>query len=354
LRIAEDVTEQTLMSEHEPRIKTTVVGSYPIPEWLAVCPSEQALVDATRVVLHTQEQAGIDVVCDGELYRFDVNHPETNGMIEYFVRPMAGMRTDISFDELMAYRGQAGMGFRLRPPAVVDGPLGSGTLDLPAACARAKGLTRRPLKFTLTGPHMLAKTVVNNHYGNVEELAHAIAEVLAEQVSHCKAEIIQIDEANLPGNPDESTWAADAINKVLDAVTTTSAVHLCFGNYGGQTIQRGSWDKLMTYLNALHADHIVMENAHRPAEELAAFRELDSKIGMGLGVIDIKATDIESADEIARAIERAEDVIGQGRIRYIHPDCGFWMLKRNVADGKIRALVAGRDLYEGRSRESAA
>ena len=66
-------------------IQTTVVGSYPIPDWLAASPSEQALVDATRVVLHTQETAGIDLVCDGELYRFDINHPETNGMIEYFV-----------------------------------------------------------------------------------------------------------------------------------------------------------------------------------------------------------------------------------------------------------------------------
>ena len=73
-----------------PRIKTTVVGSYPVPDWLAASPSEQALVDAMRVVLATQEQAGIDVVCDGDLYRFDINHPETNGMIEYFLRPMAG------------------------------------------------------------------------------------------------------------------------------------------------------------------------------------------------------------------------------------------------------------------------
>src|SRR3990172_642643 len=75
-----------------PRIKTTVVGSYPVPDWLAASPSEQALVDAMRVVIATQEQAGIDVVCDGELYRFDVNHPETNGMIEYFVRARQGAR----------------------------------------------------------------------------------------------------------------------------------------------------------------------------------------------------------------------------------------------------------------------
>jgi 5-methyltetrahydropteroyltriglutamate--homocysteine methyltransferase len=331
------------------RIQTTVVGSYPVPDWLAAYPSEQAVVDATRVVLHTQEQAGIDVVCDGELYRFDVNHPETNGMIEYFVRPMAGVRTAVTFEELVAYRAQRGMGFRTRPPGVVDGPIGNGTLDLPLACRRARALTHKPLKFTLTGPHMLAKTLVDHHYRDVGALARGIAAVLAAQVAHCTADIVQLDEANLPGSPDEWPWAAEAINTVLAAVKGKAAVHLCFGNYGGQSVQRGGWDKLMGYLNSLAADHIVMENAHRPAEELAVFRDLDPRIGMGLGVIDIKRTEVESADQVARAIERAEGVLGVGRVRYIHPDCGFWMLKRSIADAKIRALVAGRDLYEGRS-----
>ncbi|BBK36251.1 5-methyltetrahydropteroyltriglutamate--homocysteine methyltransferase [Allostella sp. ATCC 35155] len=330
-----------------PRIQTTVVGSYPIPDWLAAMPTEQALTDATRVVLHTQERAGIDLVCDSELYRFDVNHPETNGMIEYFVRPMSGIRTSIGFDEMMAYRGQRGMAFRTRPPGVVEGPIGAGTLDLPSACARAARLAQKPLKFTLTGPHMLAKTLIDKHYGGVDGVADGLAAVLAEQVRHCQgAAVIQVDEANLPGHPEEWEWAARAINRVLDAVPGKAAVHLCFGNYGGQSIQKGAWDKLMQYLNALHADHIVMEIAARPAEELAVFRGLDQRIGLGLGVVDIKRTEIETADEIARRIDRAEKLLGPGRVRYIHPDCGFWMLKRSIADGKIAALVAGRDLYE--------
>ena len=332
-----------------PRILTTLVGSYPVPDWLIACPSEQALIDATRVVLHTQERAGIDLVCDGELYRFDPNHPETNGMIEYFVRPMAGVRTAVTFEELVEYRNASGMGFRRRPPAIVVDELDSGTLDLPDACSRAKSLTTRPLKFTITGPHMLAKTLVNRYYGDLPELARALARVLAEQVAHCAADVIQLDEANLPGSPDEWPWAAEAINLVLGAAKTKAAVHLCFGNYGGQSVQKGAWTKLIEYLNALRVDHVVMENAHRPAEELAAFRELKPDIGMGLGVIDVKRTEVETPDQIARAIERAETAIGPGRVHYVHPDCGFWMLKRPIVDGKIQALVAGRDLYEGRA-----
>jgi len=336
-----------------PRIRTTVVGSYPVPDWLVAAPSEQGLIDATRVVIATQEQAGVDVVCDGELYRFDINHPETNGMIEYFVRPMQGVRHEMTFDEVMAYRSQPGMRFRSRPPGVVEGPLASGQLDLPLACQRAAALASHDFKFTVTGPHMLAKTLLDRHYRDTPELAQAIADVLAEQVRHLDADIVQLDEANLPGHPDEWEWAASAINRVLDAVASTSAtpaVHLCFGNYGGQSVQHGTWEQLMRYLNALHADHVVLECAHRPPEELAVFKELRPEIGLGLGVIDIKATEVESADAVSRAIERAETLLGAGRVRYIHPDCGFWMLKRPIADAKIRVLAQGRDLYEGRAR----
>ena len=333
-------------------IQTTVVGSYPLPDWLAALPSEQALTDAMRIVIHTQEQAGIDLVCDGELTRFDVNHPETNGMIEYFVRPMAGVRADIGFAEWLDYSRSAGTSFRTRPPGVVEGPIGPGSLNLPLACARGRALATRPFKFTLTGPHMLAKMLHDRHYRSPEKLAHAIADVLADQVKRLDADVVQIDEANLPGHPHEWQWAAAAINKVLKAVPKKArgAVHLCFGNYGGQSIQKGGWAKLLGYLNELKVDHLVMETAHRPPDELAVFKELRRDIGFGLGVVDVKKTQIESPSEIARAIERADAVLGRGRVKYLHPDCGFWMLKRNMADGKIRALVAGRDLYEGKKR----
>ena len=329
------------------RILTTVVGSYPLPDWLRRAPSEQALLDATRVVIATQEHAGIDLVCDGELYRFDVNHPETNGMIEYFVRPMSGVRGDIAFSEWLDYSKGAGMRFRTRPPGVVEGPIAAGTLNLKLPCARAKALARKPFKFTVTGPHMLAKTLHDRHYRSPQKLAHAIADVLAEQVKHLDADVVQLDEANLPGHAHEWKWAAEVINKVLGRVKTKAAVHLCFGNYGGQSIQKGTWAKLVDYLNALKVDHIVMETAHRPAQELAVFKDLRRDIGFGLGVVDIKRTEIESPSHIARAIESAEKLLGKGRVKYIHPDCGFWMLPRNVADGKLAALAKGRDLYLG-------
>ena len=144
--------------------------------------------------LAPQESAGIDVVCDGELYRFDTNHPDTNGMIEYFARPLAGVRTDITFDELMDYR-RSNTGFRGRPPGVVDAAIAAGSLDLPAACDRAQQITNHSFKFTATGPHMLAKTLVDKHYGDLPALSLAISDVLAEQVRHINADVVQLDEA---------------------------------------------------------------------------------------------------------------------------------------------------------------
>src|SRR5213595_1880171 len=83
----------------EPAILTTTIGSYPVPDWLPALPSEQARLDATRVVFDIQRQAGIDLPTDGELYRFDVNISDTNGMIDYFVRPMGGIRPRLSRSE---------------------------------------------------------------------------------------------------------------------------------------------------------------------------------------------------------------------------------------------------------------
>ncbi|HUF09202.1 MAG TPA: hypothetical protein VMO47_07780, partial [Rhodothermales bacterium] len=138
------------------------------------------------------------------------------------------------------------------------------------------------------------------------------------------------------------------LNLVLDRVQKTPAVHMCFGNYGGQSIQKGTWANLLDYMNALHVDHMVLEFAFRGYEELEYLKELRPEIGVGLGVIDIKTTVVESPERVARRIEDAAKVLGEDRIKYVHPDCGFWMLKRSIADRKMKALVEGRDLFEGR------
>lgn len=331
-------------------ILTTTVGSYPVPDWLAALPSEQAVVDATRVVFAAQRDAGIDLPTDGELYRFDVNHPDTNGMIDYFVERLAGITTRVGRSDGEAFRADRGMGFRARPAGVVVDGVGEGSLDLLEDCRRAASVSGGPFKFTLTSPYMLARTLLDRRYGSLRDLTLAIADVLAAQVPGLPCACVQVDEANIPGNPEDGPIAAAAINRILDAVDegTGRAVHFCFGNYGGQTIQEGGWDRLIGFLNDLRADHLVLELAHRPADDLEALRGLNPRIGIGIGVVDIKINHVETPDEIAAAIDAAAKVLGQERIRFVHPDCGFWMLKRSIADRKIAALAAGRDRFLGR------
>ena len=329
-------------------IQTTVVGSYPTPLWLYNDNSRTTLRDAILVVLKTQELAGIDVVADGELNRFNPSHPETNGMIDYFVSSMDGIRGRFSITDIERFRADSGVAYRAEPAGIVTGEIGEGTLNLPWDCEFTRALTCHRLKFTCTGPHMLAKVLTDRHYGNRAALAMAIARVLRRQLERVGADVVQLDEANISGHPEDREWALEAINHVLEGVRVERALHVCFGNYGGQSVQKGFWPSLIPFFNGLKVNHLVLEFARRGYEELEAFRDLDPAIGLGLGVVDIKDNQIEAPDLIARRIENAARALGHDRVTYIHPDCGFWMLQRSVADGKMRALVQGRDLYEGR------
>jgi 5-methyltetrahydropteroyltriglutamate--homocysteine methyltransferase len=329
-------------------IKTTVVGSYPIPRWLYGDTSRTTLRDAIMVVLKTQELAGIDVIADGELNRFDPSHPETNGMIDYFVTKLDGVRTRFSLTDIQAFRADAGLAYRTDPAAIVIGEIGAGVLNLPRDFEFTRTLTESPLKFTCTGPHMLAKVLTDRHYGSYDKLAMAIAQVLRRQLEKIDAAVVQLDEANISGHPEDAPWALEALNYVLDGIKSTRAIHICFGNYGGQSVQKGFWKDLMPFLNGLHVDHLVLEFARRGYRELEEFKDLDPRIGLGLGVVDIKDNEVESPDLIAQRLDLAAKTLGEGRVRYIHPDCGFWMLQRSVADRKMRALVEGRNLFEGK------
>ena len=331
-----------------PRILTTVVGSYPVPSWLPQARSREALRDATLAVLKIQENAGIDVISDGELSRFDVNHPETNGMIDYFLGPMEGVDVHPTRNDIEDFRRSEVSRYRNEPAAIVRGPIKEGHLNLLRDWELVRGLTRHRLKFTCTGPHMLAKVVTDKHYLDLPRLLMDIAEVLRKQLEPIDAPVLQIDEANISGHPEEGDWAAKAIQHVFSSVQGEKAVHVCFGNYAGQTVQQGAWAKLTKFLNALPVDHLVLECARRPADEARAFQDIRPEIGLGIGVIDIKDNRIEAPDEVAASIERAARLVGGAdRIRYVHPDCGFWMLRREIVDRKMEALVRGRDLFEG-------
>jgi len=330
------------------RIKTTVVGSYPVPSWLVGNTSRLVLRDAVMAVLKTQEMAGLDLITDGELVRFDPSHPETNGMVDYFASRMDGIRKHFSLSDFDRFRSDRASGYRLLTAGMVVGKIQDGTLNLPHDYEFVSPLTKSPLKFTCTGPHMLARVLTNCFYKNVDDLAMDIAAVLRRQLELIEADTVQLDEACIAGYPEDAPWAAQAINLVLDGILNQSAVHICFGNYGGQPQLRGFWRDLVPFLNSLRTDHLVLEFARHGYDELPVLADLNPKIHLGVGLIDIKDNEVESSELVASRIEHAVNALGEERLRYVHPDCGFWMLQRSVVDRKMRALVEGRNLFEGR------
>ena len=203
------------------------------------------------------------------------------------------------------------------------------------------------MMFTFTAPYMLARTLIDRHYGDIRALTMDIAETLRKQVENIDAPVIQMDEAHLTGHPDDADWVHEPFNHALRGIGGEKALHLCFGNYGGQSIQKGFWKDLLPFLNRLEVDHLVLEFARRGWDELEVFRELKPSIALGVGVLDIKDNEVETPEEVAHRIEHAVNVLGAERIKWAHPDCGFWMLPRSVADQKMATLVKGRDLALG-------
>ena len=331
------------------RIKTTVVGSYPVPSWLVGNTSRLVLRDAVMAVLKTQELAGIDLVTDGELMRFDPSHPETNGMVDYFASRMGGIRKDFSVSDFDRFRSDHASLYRLLSAGMVVGTIQDGTLNLPRDYEFVRPLTKLPFKFTCTGPHMLARVLTNCFYKNIADLAMDIAIALRRQLELIEADVVQLDEACIAGFPEDAPWAAEALNCVFDGILNEKAVHICFGNYAGQSQLRGFWRDLLPFLNSLRADHLVLEFARHGYEELPIFADLNADVRLGVGLVDIKDNEVESPELIAKRIEQIVKVLGPERLAYVHPDCGFWMLQRSVVDRKMRTLVEGRDLFEGRA-----
>ena len=122
----------------------------------------------------------------------------------------------------------------------MEGPVGEGMLNLPRDFEFTRALTSKPLKFTCTGPHMLAKVLTDRHYGDRAELSMAIAAVLRRQVAGFRAEVVQIDEANISGHPEDREWALEAINHVLEGAAGSAPYTSASATTAGRAFRRAS------------------------------------------------------------------------------------------------------------------
>jgi 5-methyltetrahydropteroyltriglutamate--homocysteine methyltransferase len=323
-----------------PLLPTTVVGSYPVPEWMERLKSEYfrgrmsstQLADvhemAIKAALHDQEQAGIGVVSDGELRR--------DNDIDYFLARIPGIEIKNAAKDFYFDYYEASLSKPLPDPAGT--PLG-----LADDFAFTAAHTSAPVKFSFTGPFSLAHRVSENVYPDRGELVLAMARVLnmeARALADRGAEFLQIDEPFLAGYPEAIGIAVEAINVVTADVRVTWALHVCYGNRYARPLWQGHYDFLFPAVLAAQVDQLVLEFARKGYADLPVVQKSGWDRDIGLGVVDVKTSEVESPDLVAERIRRALELVPASRL-IINPDCGLRNLPGTVARAKLAAMARG-------------
>lgn len=332
-----------------PPIPTTLCGSYVQPGWLVdrekltsrppsrasgsdvwrVDPDhlEDAQDAATLAAIRTFEDAGLDILTDGEIRRESYSNR--------FHNALEGI--DIDTPALVPGRSPGTM----IPVPRITGPLKRRHPVEVRDTAFLRRHTDRPIKMTLPGPFTLSQVSVDEHYGDEEAVIMALAEIVRAEVGDlfdAGADIVQLDEPWMQARPEKARrYAVKAINHALRDAKGTTAVHLCFG-YAYTVKQKPSGYSFLPELEACAADQVSIEAA-QPNLDLGITAELPSKQIM-IGVIDLASPEAETPAQVADRLRRALDVLPAERI-VAAPDCGMKYLDPTVARAKLQALVDG-------------
>jgi 5-methyltetrahydropteroyltriglutamate--homocysteine methyltransferase len=323
-------------------LPTTVVGSYPVPEWLERLKTDyyqrrisaQHLNEihevAIKAALKDQELTGLDIVSDGELRR--------DNDIDYMLTRIPGV--DIPHRAKTDYYDY----YDAAATRPLPDPAGAGVgLGLAADFAFTREQTQLPIKFSFTGPFSLSRRIRNSAYTDPGDLVRALARWLnaeARALVAAGADLLQIDEPFLAGYPEAVELAIEAVNIVTEGVDATWALHVCYGNRYARPLWEGHYDFLFPAVLAAHIDQLVLEFARKGDGDLRLFQQYTWDRGVGLGVIDVKTADVEPPDLVASRIRRALEFVPAERL-VINPDCGLRHVPADAARAKLRALVAG-------------
>jgi 5-methyltetrahydropteroyltriglutamate--homocysteine methyltransferase len=327
-------------------IPTTVVGSYPQPDWLvdkdklaARVPRvrapeiwrvaapwlEEAQNDAVRLAVADMQAAGIDVVSDGEQRR--------ESYFNQFANAMDGLDLERP-GEAIARTG------RPTPVPRVVGPIRRARSVLGRDVRFLRSITEGKIKVTIPGPFTLAQLAQDEHYRDPERLAMAYAVAVNEELRELEpiVDVLQLDEPYMQAFPDRArAYAVSAIDRALAGIAKPTIVHLCFG-YAFTVKDKPSGYSFLPELDRCAVRAVSIEAA-QPKLDLAVLSALPSKT-IVLGVLDLADPAPETADVVARRIEAALARVPAERL-IAAPDCGMKYLPRDRARAKLRALAAG-------------
>ena len=326
---------------------TSLVGSYPQPEWLIdrvklskqvprvrvddlwlVAPDklEAAQDDATVLAIRDQERAGLDIISDGEQRRESYSNR--------FATALDGI--DIENPGTVINRS----GKPIPVPRVI-GPIKRRHAVELRDLKVLRANTDRQIKATVPGPFTMGKQAQDDYYKDEEAVALAYAEAVNAEIKDlfaAGADVVQIDEPWMQQHPDKARqYGLKALDRALDGVTGTVAVHLCFG-YAAVVHDKPSGYSFLSELEGSKAQQVSIEAA-QPKLDLKVLRELPSKTII-LGVIDLADKAVETPQVVADRIRRALAHIPADRV-VVAPDCGMKYLPRAVAFGKMNAMAEG-------------
>jgi 5-methyltetrahydropteroyltriglutamate--homocysteine methyltransferase len=329
-----------------PVLATTVVGSLPQPDWLLdraalrdrlparirtpelwrVAPEllEQAQDDATVLAIRELEQAGIDVITDGEIRRESYSNR--------FATALEGLDLEHPA-EIMSRAGRPNLVPRVVGPVRRREPVEVRDLRF------LREHTDRAVKITLPGPFTMSQQAVDEHYDDRRAFALDLADAVNEEIRDlfaAGADVVQVDEPWVQSRPEEARgYAMEVIDRALRGIAGTTALHTCFG-YAHMVHDRPDGYPILAELDGLTVDQLVIEAA-QPGLDLSVLEQLPSKV-IVLGVLDLGDLAVESVDTVADRIRAALRHVPADRLQ-LAPDCGMKYLPRDVAVGKLRAMA---------------
>lgn len=332
------------MNQELPLIPTSVIGSYAIPGWVALArhaaqqgdfgedDMRETENDAVDMAIRDQEDAGVDIITDGEMRRLGFF---TAGFYEYIdgIEPVSKARK----------QGVGGHDQREKYNPVGDFSAPNG-LGLKEEYEYLKTRTDRMIKMPIPGPFTLSGRIQpGNKFKDRMDVAYALAELVNQELkSLVKSGVkwIQMDEPSYAVHSSTPEEFVKLFNHTVDGVDAKISMHLCFGNFLGRPVAKRTYKPLLPYIFEMNLSQYAMEFANRELAELEILREFPDDKEIAVGIVDVKNYYVETAEDVAERLRAVLQVLPPERVT-VTPDCGFSQTARWASRAKLKSMVAG-------------
>jgi 5-methyltetrahydropteroyltriglutamate--homocysteine methyltransferase len=326
----------------------TVIGSWSLPGWYShfiesathfgPVDREEAVRDAVRLAVTDQQEAGAELISDGEMTRVDFNLGFYAFLSGIEPVPPARVLGAPAHDQRDRYRAVA----------EITAPRGLGCVE---EYRRLRTITQAAAKVPVPGPFTLAGCINGGSvYGGRGAVTEALMPIVNAELRALQAEgvtFLQLDEPSFACRPDAPEEFLDIIARTMEGVKVFTSLHMCFGNYRARAVGRRSYRPLFPHLGRARVNQLALEFASREMAEVELMGGLPAEMGLAAGLVDVKNTWVEPAELVAERIRQVLRHIEPERV-HVTPDCGFSQTARHVACAKMRSLAEGARLVRGR------